>query len=390
MSARRKMNSQIVQEAAEWAEELDDGGLSADKRQALADWLLKSPDHVNELLMAAALFRAFDEIEFDKDISIDDFLAKTAPEVIPLMRGASSARTANADDGGKSAAFSDLLRVWRRPPALAAAAAFFAVIAVGVFSLAPIRGSIEHTANIYATVTGEQRSVPLDDGSIVHLNTESKIRIRFENGERNIDLISGEAMFQVAHNPDRPFRVHAGEAIAEAIGTTFNVYRQDDQTTVAVIEGKVAIEPFIGGVIERTSGLPAVSDKNGASAEEGIENTDADPRLTLTAGERVAVRRGGEIKTARVANMETVTSWRMRKLVFERETLDAIVREYNRYSKLQIYVDDPALAQTRFTGVFAADDPESLLTFLELAGGIRAVRQSPVEVRLQKAARQDG
>lgn len=389
MSARQKINSQIVQEAAKWAEELDDGGLPAEKRQTLADWLLKSPDHVNELLMASAIFRAFDDIQHDKDVSLDDLLASTAPEVLPLMRAASPVENVDEDDDGKSAALAGLSHIWRRPSMLAAAAALLGFIAVGAFLLTPERGVVEDAANVFATMTGEQRSVPLDDGSIVHLNTESEVRIRFENGERNIDLIRGEAMFQVAHNPDQPFRVHAGDTVAEAIGTTFNVYRQDDQTTVAVIEGKVAVEPFFGGLIERAVG-PANSTNDEGAAPEALEETGTDSRLTLTAGEQVAVRRGGEIETARVANMETVTSWRMRKLVFERETLDAIVREYNRYSKLQIYVDDPALAQTRFTGVFAADDPESLLTFLELAGGIRAVRRSPVEVRLQTTGRRDG
>ena len=382
MSARQKPNSQIVQEAAEWAEELDDGLLSLDQRQALAAWLLKSPEHVSELLMATTVFRAFDEADLGKDISIEDVLSRSAPDVIPMLH-ASSLETRGTEDTKEedSRGFS---RLWRRGSMIAAAATLVMAFSVSLFFTFSRLTPVEQPPTVFTTVTGEQRSVPLDDGSVVHLNTASEIRIRFENGERNVDLLRGEAMFQVAHDTNRPFRVYAGDTIAEALGTTFNVYRRDDQTTVAVIEGKVAVETLRDDMRE------TIEDASAGRNNEKHERPLFEERVTLTAGERAFVLTSGNVETDRVANMQTVTSWRLRKLVFERETLEAIVREYNRYGKLKIYVDDPTLAQTRFTGVFDADDPESLLTFLELAAGVRAVRRSPAEVRLQRFIQREG
>lgn len=386
MSANKALNAQIAQEAAEWAEELDHGPLSEAQCRGLADWLLKSPEHVSELLLAATLFRAFDELDHDNDISIEALLSDIAPDVIPLMRETQASGMAAQDASIETGIHHANIHppFWRRTPIAVMAASLLSIIAVGLLVTLWDRSEIDRSTNIIATVVGEQRSVPLDDGSVVHLNTASSIRVRFEDGFRHIDLLRGEAMFQVAHMPDNPFRVYAGDTVTEALGTTFNVYHTNDQTTVAVIEGKVAVETIhINGIADK----PATDRDNAKNISQLAE---ADTRLTLTAGKRVAVLSTGHVATDQVANMETVTSWRLRKLIFERETLDTIVREYNRYGKMKIYIDDPALANTRFTGIFDADDPESLLSFLDIAGGLHVERRSRTEVRIQGKMHRDG
>jgi len=82
----------------------------------------------------------------------------------------------------------------------------------------------------------------LTDGSVIHVNTQSEVAIRFTENLRTVELFRGEALFEVVHNPNRPFRVVAGDTVTEAIGTTFNVYKTKTQTTIAVIEGKVAVD----------------------------------------------------------------------------------------------------------------------------------------------------
>src|SRR5260221_5540279 len=93
----------------------------------------------------------------------------------------------------------------------------------------------------YSTDVGERRSLTLDDGSTVDLNARSKVRIEFSKAERRVDLIEGQALFQVAKNMDRPFIVKSGEATVRAVGTQFDVDRKATGTTVTVLEGRVVV-----------------------------------------------------------------------------------------------------------------------------------------------------
>src|SRR5690606_22885018 len=96
-------------------------------------------------------------------------------------------------------------------------------------------------AELYHTRLGEQRSFKLDDGSILYLNTQSRARVDYSGAARDVHLIEGEALFIVARDSARPFRVHAGEATIQAVGTQFNVYRRADATLVSVVDGRVRI-----------------------------------------------------------------------------------------------------------------------------------------------------
>lgn len=354
MTLYKKLNKQIILQAAEWAEELDHRTLSMAQRKELAAWLLTSPDHVHELLLATAVFEAWQDAGQEEMPSIEALLAQKAPEVIPLL----SAVPRTFLSGRNEVPF------WRKPPIIMAgitmACLFFAAFLY-------MNGSYllnRNPAQIYTTITGEQRSLPLEDGSVVHMNTATKIQIIYTENSRIIKLMEGEALFHVAHDPSRPFRVYSDNTLAEALGTIFNIYRQNNQTTISVVEGKVAVEKRESKTVPFHSG----------------NNT----RLTLSTGERAAVPDKGFMKKTRIENMKKVTSWRIRQLVFERERLSTIVREYNRYNKLQIHVYDPTLAQTKFTGVFDADDPESLVKFLEQTTGITSNRVSSREIHLYK------
>lgn len=354
MTLYKKQNKQIIQQAAQWAEELDHGILSKTQRRELAAWLLKSPDHVHELLLATAIFESWQEAAQEKSPSIEALLAQKAPEVIPLLGTARQTYSS----GRNHMAF------WRNPQMIAASIAVFCVFFAAALYINGTYFQKPGHARIYTTIIGEQRSLPLEDGSVVHMNTATKIQIVFTENSRKIELMAGEALFHVAHDPSRPFRVYSDNTLAEALGTTFNVYRQNDQTTISVVEGKVAVE-------KRESKSSPFHARNNM-------------RLTLSTGERAAVPNEGGIKKTRIENMKKVTSWRIRQLVFEREMLSTIIQEYNRYNKLQIYVYDPELAQTKFTGVFDADDPESLIQFLEQTAGIVSNRVSSREIHLYK------
>ncbi|VAV99191.1 hypothetical protein MNBD_ALPHA05-1698 [hydrothermal vent metagenome] len=371
-------NPQIAEEAAGWAVTLDAGEMSSDHKLKLADWLLESPRHVEELLIAATLLDAFDGVDADKSRSVDALISSLPTEVVSIVQGAQQSPHNN---GAVSSDGPAPRLPWLQWLGVGAAASI--ALAIIGFAVAPQFASrsidgvqIADTSNDgssgFATKLGEQRKMTLEDGSIIHVNTQSEVVIRYEEHQRVVELLRGEALFEVAHNPDRPFRVIAGDTVAEAIGTTFNVYRTGDQTTVAVIDGKVAVmteKDFVNTTAEDEIAL------------DDIGKTD-DGRLLLAAGQKADI--APQAKTIRVAaaNVKAVASWRVGQLIFKGDSLAEIATQFNRYNRTQIVITDDRLASTEFSGVFDADDPDSLIEFLELADNIRVDRHSSGVIKL--------
>ncbi len=362
VSGKRKVNKQIVQEAAEWAEELDHSPLSDTDKQALADWLLRSPEHVHELMLAMTIYTAWEEADIAQGASLEKLLEASNPEIIPLMRQ-------GMGDGSMHLAKPEPRKPvlsWRGVVGIAAA---FVVAALGAHILgwSPSNmpfGWDSEKALIYQTDIGEQRSLVLDDGSVVHLNTRSEVAVNFTAKGRDIVLRQGEALFSVAPDAKRPFKVRVGGAVAQALGTVFNIYKQSGKTTVSVLEGKVAVSP-----------------------EEKWGQKEQD--IVLSVGQLAEVRQKGEperpyIVATHAENMAAITSWRLRKLMFDRTPLSEIVTEYNRYNKTQIVIADEQLARIPFTGTFIADDPASLLGTLQLSGDVQVEKKQDGSIVVSK------
>lgn len=192
-------------------------------------------------------------------------------------------------------------------------------------------------ADRYVTAIGEQRTVPLADGSVVTLNTATEIRLHFSPHRRDVELVSGQANFEVAKDTNRPFVVTAGDRRVRAVGTQFDVYKTADKVTVTLIEGKVAVIPT-----EVSSAIAAGT----ASAAPG--------EIVLTAGEQLSFRvqaGGAERKTADIPRVE---AWRSRKLDFNDTPLTEAIAEANRYSGTPIVLEAPELKAARISGRFDA------------------------------------
>jgi transmembrane sensor len=202
-------------------------------------------------------------------------------------------------------------------------------------------------ANHYATVVGEQRTVPLPDGSVIVLNTDSAIRIHYTADRRSIELIQGQVNFQVAKDPARPFTVIAGDGEVRAVGTVFDVYKSDKLVTVTLIEGKVAV-----------------------TAQSSVEPPAAKDRILLSAGEQLSYSAGVVSVKRRNADLPRATAWHARKLDFADTSLSDAIAEANRYSRDQIVLDAPRLQNAHISGVFQAGRNdllvEGLQTFFDL------------------------
>lgn len=195
----------------------------------------------------------------------------------------------------------------------------------------------------YATRTGENRTIALADGSRLTLNTATRLRTA-SDGERKIWLDRGEAYFDIAHDPDRPFVVEVGASRVTVLGTRFTVRRDGDSARVLVEQGRVRL-----------------SDRNAAVLIEG--NQEA----TATAGRITRSEVGPERTTQRLA-------WREGRLVFDRTTLGMAAEEFNRYNERKLVIADPDVANLLIGGSFAPSNIDGFARLLEQGFGLRARR----------------
>jgi transmembrane sensor len=189
----------------------------------------------------------------------------------------------------------------------------------------------------------------------VELNTRSKLHTRFTAAARTVELLQGEAIFKVAKNPQRPFRVLSGPSEIVAVGTAFNVYARTAGTVVTVLEGRVR-----------------VSRTNDAAASTPRTRTQVDEyAVELARGEQAVIAPQRPIVRTVLEDPEKATAWTERRLIFEETPLAAVTAEFARYYTAKIIrIADPKLAGLHITGVFDATDPASLVAFLKTFGAV--------------------
>jgi transmembrane sensor len=228
--------------------------------------------------------------------------------------------------------FVDRSAVFRRWGRLAASLMVAGLLSVGSLWV------WDESRNTYTSVRGEQSRLSLEDGTIVTLNTDSRIRVRWRSNERIVDLQRGQVLFEVAPDVKRPFRVMTNRLTVTVIGTQFEVDRRKDWLSVAVIEGKVAVATSFGGLAGRTA--------------------------PLTAGERALLFRDGEaVKVERVA-VASIASWRAGLLDFDDTPLAEVIAEFNRYSRVRIVLSPSAPAGQPISGVFKSNDVGAFVSAL--------------------------
>jgi transmembrane sensor len=333
MDEEREMNA-ISERAFEWLSDLQDGDADS---TGLFRWLAESPRHVEEFSYALTLSDEITGLTQEQCAQITALNAaqRTQETVVPLPRLRINRNSIHPVDQQPIYR----LRLW-------SAAAAIASIAIG-FSL----WAWDFGWTTYTTEFGEQRMVDLQDGSTVHLNTQSRVKVRYRDHARDIRLLSGEALFKVQQDPLRPFQVEADESLIQAVGTEFNVYRQAERTLVAVLEGSVRVA--------------------GARSLE-----------SLGEGQEARIPKTGNITTRTLA-IDQIATWRERRLLFLNDSLADIATEFNRYNRHpQVVVEDEHAARKRFAAIFDADAPEALVQVLkthqdltvETKGGVIRVR----------------
>jgi transmembrane sensor len=256
----------------------------------------------------------------------------------------------------------------RRAPLLAAAAALMLGLCGWWYYATQLQGR-EHFVND----TAAPRQLALRDGSTVHLDAGSALRVDFSGRERRVHLEAGQAHFEVAHDAAHPFIATAAGVAVRAIGTAFTVRLASAVVEVIVEEGRVEIAPAIPPPANAI--VPAV------------------PRPQLTVGERAVVARAGSVAATASPRIEKVEApelrealaWHQRTVVLSDVPLAEVVARFNRRNAIQLVLADDELRDRRVGGVLALDQLEAFVALLERGGDLVAERRRPEEIVLRRA-----
>ena len=353
-----RLNAQILEEATSWFVDFNDEQVDQAGREEFNAWLRRSPEHVRAFLQVSVFWEDAGTLGKRPNLNLDSLVAAARAEhnVYPLELAASE-RTPDAVSTSKQGEDKTAQEPRRRKRAwLAIAASLLIVLGAGATTWYSIYG-----VSTYATAIGEQRSIVLEDGSSVELNSHSRIKVRFTKTQRFVDLVEGQAMFSVAKNPSRPFIVATGDTHVRAVGTRFDVYRKRTGTVVTVVEGRVAVAN------RQTTGAGAVEMPSATVEQDG---PGVGPGETLLAAGEQLMATALAIELPRPANIAVATAWTDQKLVFESTSLREVVEEFNRYNRQQLVIRDAELNDFHITGVFPSTDSGPIVEFLRQRFGV--------------------
>lgn len=311
-----KHSTKIDDTAAAWVAREDKGPLAATEQRERDAWLTADARHQGAYVRAQAVF---------------------------LRAGRASALGHSFGQGGRLA--DDTRPAGNRRAWLSLATA--AALALVAFGLHPLFTATDATE--YRTRLGEVLRVPLQDGSVMTLNSGTRVQVSYSSGERRVVLLEGETLVNVAKDPERPFVVRTDSTEVVAVGTSFSVRRGEAEAfTVLVNEGVVDI----------------------VQNEPGF---DLEP-LRVRANYAVVAHRGTGVRIEPLPGTEIRRrlAWREGLISFEGDTLADAAMEFSRYSDVRILIEDPTVAERRVVGVYSSADPEGFAKAVASSLGLEA------------------
>lgn len=375
-----RTESQITGEACAWIAQLETGGLTRQDIESFQEWVQRSPRHATEIRRLARL---------SADIN----------SLTGLMGSVE----------GASVRYHPILqnkRVRRRFAAWSAAITIVVLLPVSFFLTTRVtdNGPAPEWHGTMTTAVGDYREVQLPDGSAVVLNTDTHLEAEFGAERRVVRFVRGEALFTVAHDPDRPFVVQAGDTRIQAIGTAFVVRFDDTTFEVSVTEGSVSLGA--ASPPETTAAARPASDPDGQDGgrmaetaarsppragpgDLATDSTDS-PSLVLSSGQSwtsPGATAGGDVISPIVKNVDQRElrrrlAWRDGLLEFDETPLAEVVREVSRHTTTRIEIADPSLRDLQFGGLFRVGDTGPLFTALNTNYGIRVEYVDDKTIRL--------
>ena len=306
--------------AADWLVRLEAPGLDEAEALAFDAWLSAHPANATA---------------YDATLSVALELDAASAEIAGALRAAPVRGPSPRPSPRLSR---NARRGWLAAGGLAAAA----TVALAVMPF----GAFETATQTFATAKGEHRSVKLADGSTVDLNAGSRLSVTLARHERRIVLPEGEAVFDVAADKTRPFLIAAGDRTVRVVGTRFDVRRRAGLLSVTVERGVVEVQPSEGA---------------------------AGRTFRLHPGQRLDHLEGAPDVAVSAVDPQQVESWKTGRLIYRDRPLSEVVADLNQQFARPIAIEDPALAQTKVSGVLVLDDQAAVIRRLALLAPVKAL-----------------
>ena len=320
-----RQNDPTVDAARDWVVRLTSGEPTTEELNRFKSWLGESPLHRETFERERQFWQSLGSLE-----------AASGPQTWgPHAAGAEG----------------PVARPSTRPRWRAVAAAGLAAACVGLFVLSGDWLTATMLAD-HRTAEGELLAVDLPDGSTAHLNTDTALTVPFDDNERRIGLLRGEALFEVSADPQRPFRVEATDGVAEAVGTVFVVRHGDDTASVAVLEGQVRV-----------------------TSPVEVESPSA--RVLVDRGELTHYAKGAPPSAAEPFDLQTAAAWREGVIVIEDLPLDRAISELDRYRPGRIILMDAGAGYRSVSGAFDLETIDAAVAGLAATHGLSVTEVTP-------------
>ena len=340
----RDSSRSLFDEAVRWIVAIR-AGSAADAD--VVEWATRSPDHVEAFLEAWDIWRLLEGVTHEQRAHIDE-----------LAENLTSGNVVSLGD-------CEAPHIPKRTSRLSryhAVATLIAMVCTGVglcafFSSQPPRA-------VYETGNEAGRFL-LSDGSTIHLNRLTQVRTQFREGVRDLELLRGEALFDVAHDVDRPFRVRSGDSMVQAIGTQFDVRRRGENLEVLVTSGRVAF-----------------------SADSRTELSGA--ALTLSGGQALSVRSEDAARAVEVRMLTTrerlqLRDWTLGRIELHGTSIREAAERFNQYNQTQLVIDDEDIGRFHLGGNFRLSGPNDFAKALRSFGiGVRTDSSAPGVLHLYR------
>jgi len=361
------LNPQIRAQATAWLLKFSDDEVDPKGRQEFLDWLRASPEHVRAYLRVVAFWQDAPHIRGQPPVDVAELLRLSGAQTNVVPFDDPLLLSPGADSRPKRRRIATRLLAWAASVLL-----FTASLSVWFYLQ---RG-------VYSTAVGEQRTVNLSDGSTVTINALSKVRIAYSPAERRVQLLKGQALFNVARNSTRPFIVQTDGTLVKAVGTQFDVYKNSAGTIVTVVEGRVVVMPPMPVRVDSDNEEPGTAGIDGSSGSSGAP-ASIQHRLHevfVAAGEQAIVTAQAASKSPHV-DVTAATAWTQGLLIFDHAPLSDVVREFNRQNSRALVLVGQDLPRLEISGTFPASGDERIVRFLMDRFGVK-VDEDGREIRI--------
>lgn len=327
-------HERTLQEAARRYARLQADDCTLEDREAAQSWQEEDPNHRRAYELAEQVSSGVTAL------SGDERLRALADEAFAAYQPAASKQETNR---------------WSMAAALAAS---IAIVAFATWQIAP-RIVTEHAQTVaYETTAHDRDKVTLADGSVVQLDVGTRLTVRMSAERRQIELLSGRALFEVAHDSSRPFSVSAAGTRTTALGTKFQVQRSDEQIVVTLTEGSVAVDHA-----------------DSRAAASGWHER-------LIPGEQLSIDAMTRQRQRQFVDVHVATSWTQGRHIFRGTPLHSAVDEVNRYASRKVRLGDPSLADLPVSGNFIVGDSEVVVDAFAALLPLRVVDAGDSEIIL--------